>query len=290
MFESKVWSRINRQLTRLACLLLIGISSATANAQDSMLYPIDTVAAPDGTIYVADRKLPGIWQINDGTTSLYFQAEKQFGTPLNAIRCLAIDQDGHLLAGDSATFGVYRFDEAGQPTKVHDGRIGVPMGIACASDGTIFVSDSELHRIFKISPAADGAMPTAEMVATVGGPRGLCIDDEDRLWISSARDGQVKRMDPATGELTTIVEGLPFQYPAGIAFLAGNIYLVDSFADTVFRITEGSAPEAFAEGEPFVHPVGVSVRDGKLIVADSRANTIFELGDDGARTALATGN
>src|SRR5690606_2121525 len=72
------------------------------------VYPVDVVAAEDGTLYVADLRLPGIWKIIDGKAEIFVKGEATFRTPLNAIRCLALDPDGHLLAGDSATREIYR--------------------------------------------------------------------------------------------------------------------------------------------------------------------------------------
>ena len=88
-------------------------------------YPIAVATAANGDIYIADRQLPGIWRLRDGTTTVYYQAKKKFGTPLNAVRCLAIDGDGKLLAGDSATRDVYRFNAEGEePTALQ------PAGLA----------------------------------------------------------------------------------------------------------------------------------------------------------------
>src|SRR5689334_16215418 len=80
-----------------------------------MVYPLSVVADAAGNIFVADRELPGIWKVAGGALSLHFQGEKKFGTPLNAVRCLALDHEGKLLAGDSATREVYRFDAEGNP-------------------------------------------------------------------------------------------------------------------------------------------------------------------------------
>jgi hypothetical protein len=63
-----------------------------------MVYPLSVVADAAGNIFVADRELPGVWKVADGALSLHFQGEKKFGTPLNAVRCLALDHEGKLLA------------------------------------------------------------------------------------------------------------------------------------------------------------------------------------------------
>lgn len=42
--------------------------------------------------------MPGIWKFEDGQLSVYFEDSKKFRTPLNAVRCLALDSEGKLLA------------------------------------------------------------------------------------------------------------------------------------------------------------------------------------------------
>ena len=95
-----------------------------------MQYPVGAAVAEDGTVYIADRDFHGIWKFAGGKLDKYFEGSAKFRTPLNAVRCLAIDHQGKLLAGDSATRKVYRFDDAGQPVPLTKGNIGVPTAIA----------------------------------------------------------------------------------------------------------------------------------------------------------------
>ncbi|MDB5385414.1 MAG: vgb, partial [Planctomycetaceae bacterium] len=90
-------------IVRACCLNLViaifalGWLPPRVNAAD-MQYPLDIAVDAQGTIYVADRNLPGIWQIKDGKRELYFEGSKKFRTPLNAVRCLIVDGKGQLLA------------------------------------------------------------------------------------------------------------------------------------------------------------------------------------------------
>ena len=178
------------------------------HAADGMLYPLAAAVAADGTIYIADRELPGIWKFSDGKWSIYFQGSKKFRTPLNAVRCLAIDHQGKLLAGDSSTREIYRFDEANQPQPLTKGGVGIPMSLAVAKDGSIYAGDIEIQRIVKI-PAEGG---TPEIIAEVTAPRGLAIDDEGRLWVVSHGQNAVIRLSPDGKQRDVITEGRPFQF------------------------------------------------------------------------------
>ena len=118
-----------------------------------MQYPISAVAAADGTIYVADTIAPAIWKIKAGKIEKYFEGSKKYRTPMNRPCCLAIDGGGKLLVGDSATREVYRFDDAGKPTPLTKGKIGIPRAIVVMPGGDLMVTDQELHCIWKV-PAA----------------------------------------------------------------------------------------------------------------------------------------
>src|SRR5262245_8819406 len=74
----------------LASLNVLLVAKHRASAAD-MQQPLAVAVAADGTIYIADGKLPGIWKVAGGKRTIYFQADKKFRTPLNAIHCLAID-------------------------------------------------------------------------------------------------------------------------------------------------------------------------------------------------------
>ena len=236
------------------------------------LYPLSAVVAQDGAIYVADRKLPGVWKIVDSKPTIYFQASTRFGTPLNAVRCLALDHEGKLLAGDSATTTVYRFDAEGNPHPVHTGRIGIPAAIAVSKAGDIFVADLEpgRHAIRKV-PAGGGA---AAEFAKVGAPRGMTIDDQGRLYVVQHVGDLVIRLD-ADGKSESLVQGQPLKspaFPAGIVLGKDNtVYLADGYNHAVWKIPPGGEPAVMVEGEPLVHPVWLTWHGENLLVVDPRA-------------------
>lgn len=262
-------------------------------AQDgaaSLLHPIDVATTEDGVVFIADRKLPGIWKYADGKLTLFFQADKKFGTPLNAIRCLAVDSEGRLLAGDSAAFNVYRFDADAKPQALANGRIGLPMGLAVNAAGDIFVSDGELHRIVKLSqPKSEPVSP--EVVATVAAPRGLAIDGEDRLWILSGTKDPVRRI-ASDGKVEVIVAGFKLDYAGDIAARAdGSVVVSDSYADTIFRVTESGELDVVAKGAPLVHPSGIALQGDQWLVVDSQAKSVFQVDNEGKiETLISSSN
>src|SRR5436190_4070441 len=102
-------TRLCAFLMILACLLF---SSAHAG---EMQYPLAVAAGPDGAIYVADRNAHGVWKIAGGKLTPFWMGSNKFRTPLNAVRCVAVDAKGRVVAGDTATREIYRFNAEGQP-------------------------------------------------------------------------------------------------------------------------------------------------------------------------------
>lgn len=264
----------------VSCLCL----ESTAQAAEFQ-YPLAAAVTDDGTIFVADRNLPGVWKITDGQAEVYFRGSKKFRTPLNAIRCLAIDHEGHLLAGDSATRDVYRFDASGKPVPLTGGHIGIPMSIAVKSDGTLFVADLESHRIWRV--AAGGGEP--EEVVAVSATRGLALDADGRLWIlsTSSKQGQLQRLN-TDGELETILADRPFEFPHQIVVdQDGVAYVTDGYAKTVWRVAGGEKPTSVVAGEPLKNPVGLAQQGDNLIVVDPHTKTVYSLSLDGQLKAIA---
>ena len=265
-----------------ACFVSLPIPSRGADFE----YPLTARASSGGPVYVADRHLPGIWKIVDGKPEVYFQASRKFRTPLNAVRCVTLDKNGRLLAGDSSTREVYRFDKAGKPTPLTKGGIGISMGIAVDREGNLFVTDLELHRIWKV-PAAGGK--PAEF-AEVPAPRGLTIDAEDRLWVVSHGKDQLLRISPE-GKIEPIVKGRPFQFPHEVVLDAKNVaYVSDGYAKAVWKVGEAGKPEKWVSGKPFRNPVGLAWQGKSLLVVDPHAKAVFTVDPQGKVTVLAGSN
>lgn len=266
----------------LSAATALSVALPSTDAQDTpteFVYPLAVVSNSEGTVYVADRNLPGVWQIKDGQRSVYFQGSKKFRTPLNAVRCLAIDHEGKLLAGDSSTREVYRFDDDGNPQPLTDGWIGIPMAIAVAPDGTIYTADLELHRIWKM-PATGAKEP--EEFAVINSPRGLTLDPDGDLWVlsTSSKDGQIQKVSP-DGKVESFVKGHPFNLPHNIVRTNdGTFYVTDNYEHCVWKVTAAGEKEKWVVGEPLDRPVGLCRHGDGLLIADPHIKTIFQLSMD----------
>jgi DNA-binding beta-propeller fold protein YncE len=266
----------------LALFAVITLFDAAPSVAADMQYPLAVVATDDGTVFVADRKLPGIWKVTGDKTEVYFQGSKKFRTPLNAVRCVAIDKDGLLLAGDSSTREVYRFDKAGKPQPLTKGGIGIPMSIAVDADGDLFVADLETQRIWKV-PAAGGE---PQEFAVIPAPRGLAFDKQGRLWVVSHGKNQLIRFS-ADGKSEVVVKGRPFRFPHQVVLDdAGTAYVSDGYSKAIWKIADGKPPEKWVEGKPLDNPVGIALRGKDILIADPRANALFVIDAEGKLSTL----
>ena len=201
----------------------------TAARAAEMQYPMSVAAGPDGSIYVADKDAHSVWKIADGKLEAYFQGSNKFRTPLNAVWCVAVDSKGRVLAGDSATREVYRFNAERQPEPLTNGGIGIPWAMAFDGKGDILVCDLEIHQVVKFPEAGGEPVKVAEVAA----PRGIAVDAQDRIWVVDAGGkDQVLRVLP-DGTVEKVVEGRPFQMPHNIALDKDqNAYVCDNYGET----------------------------------------------------------
>jgi sugar lactone lactonase YvrE len=208
---------------------------------------------------------------------------KKFRTPLNAVRCLAIDADGKLLAGDSSTREIYRFDDAGKPQPLTKGNVGIPMTLAVTADGSILSSDIEIQRIVKI-PAAGGEPQIMTELAAV---RGMAVDRDGRVWAVCHGKDAVIRFSPDFKEREVVVSGRPFQFSHHLAFDgAGTPFVIDGYAKTLWKI-EGSEAKKVAAGEPWKNPVGLAWSESTgLIVADPHQKAVYSVNAEGKVTQI----
>jgi streptogramin lyase len=264
----------------LICAAVVAILGPVAAAPAAELqYPLAIASDSLGeTFYLADRNLPGVWKVAAGKRELFFEGSKKFRTPLNAPRCILVDAKGRVLVGDSATREVYRFDAEGKPQPLTKGGVGIPMSLAIDRQGTIFIADLETLRIYKIPD--EGGEPTE--FAVVPAPRGLTIDDEDRLWVVAG--STLLRITP-DGKSETIFAGPAFEFAHNVRLdKEGTAYVCDGYAKAIWKIGADRKPVKWVSGEPFVNPVGIAWQGANLLVADPKVKKVFAVDPAGKVT------
>jgi sugar lactone lactonase YvrE len=286
----------------VALIAPVGLLAETSQGEDWQ-YPIAVAVGRDDTIYVADRNLPGLWTLKDGNSAIFVQASKTFRTPLNAVRCVTVSSDGTLYAGDSASREVFKVDADGALTQLtapqplltqtkltddlaftpdHFGLVGIPMAIAVNRVGDVFVTDTDLQRVWRI-PA--GTRDPQEFLL-VSGPRGIAVDAEDNVWVLSLQAPQLQRVAP-DGSATPIVSALTFEFPHQVALRPdGTVMVSDGYARSIWTVSAEGKAAKWISGEPLVNPVGIAFRGENLLIVDPQANALFSAAPDGTLTKV----
>jgi sugar lactone lactonase YvrE len=204
----------------------------------------------------------------------------------------------------------------------------LPYGLAFDRDSNLYVTDSDRSIIFRITPSGvqsihaggggftgDGRIATA---AVLRGPRGMAIDPAGNLFIADTANARVRRVDAATGRISTVAgsggvyaqaqEGAPaveasIGYVLDVALDAtGNLYTADIHnyriwkIDRAGRITTfaggGEPADGFGDGGPAtsarIHPSGVSVDSrGNVLIAEGDRNRVRRVDPSGIIRTIA---
>jgi sugar lactone lactonase YvrE len=227
--------------------------------------PFGIVAAPDGTIFVADAgHSDRIRRVaRDGVVSTVASG---FRTPSG----LALAPDGTLYVADTGNHAIRRVDPDGSVSTLagdgtpgyadgptHQARFNGPIGIAVARDGRIFVSDTYNDRIRVIG--VDGT------VTTLAGSGQPGMDDG-------------------------LADSASFDTPTGLAFDARGILYVADTGNRVVRSVDMNghvSTPAWAHGDGLFRPLGLAVGPGNEIYVADEGGRITEIRSDGAIRTIA---
>jgi len=186
---------------------------------------------------------------------------------LNFPSSIAIDADGNIFIADTTNRRVRRVDaQTGIITTVAgngnrgfcgDGGPGTeacvtsPWGLAVDAEGNVFIADSDNNRIRRLDAATSIITTSAGGLALsdcpdgvpatefcLNQPRGLAFDGNGNLFITDYYHARIRRVDGATGILTTAA--LIIQSDALAADGDGNLFIADTNGSRVLRLDAAS--------------------------------------------------
>ncbi len=235
-------------------------------------YPLNVVS-DNGTLYVVDLDLPGVWQVVDGKRELFVLGSKFLRKPLNRPRCVVLHPDGGILVGDSATREVYHIaSQNAEPKPLCEGHLGIAMSLAVSPDKkTIYVGDAEKRAVFRLP--MEGGKPA--LVARVNA-RGLAFDNDGNLWAVTPDDAAIHRIDVTANTSEPVITGRPYQYPNGLVWAGDHGYVTDGYGKSIWKFTADGKTEKWFEGEPLVGPVGIAIDEKSIFVADPKKLQVFQ--------------
>ncbi|MEU0936726.1 hypothetical protein [Embleya sp. NPDC005971] len=190
--------------------------------------------------------------------------------------------------------------------------IEAPFSLTVDRDGNVYVADSSLHRVYKVSPGggiavvagngtagytADGGAATA---ARIDFPLGLAVDDAGNLYIADQTSHRVRKVG-TTGVLTT-VDNPGSRSPSDVAVDAdGNLYIAEYGTNSVTRVDAkgvvttlagGVKPGPSGDGGPATAawvpaPMGVAVDGGGNVYIAEFGGRVRKVDPSGVVTTVA---
>ena len=309
-------------------------SSGTLNGTrlTSLFYnPTGVTVDSSGNLYVSDTSNHRIRKITpDGIVSTFSGSSAGFVdgqvtvAKFNNPNGITIDSSGNLYIADRNNNRIRKIDTSGNVTTIAGSTYGFadgqgtnakfayPRGITIDSSGNLYVTDSNNHRIRKITP--DGIVSTFSgssagfadgqgTVAKFNLPVGITIDSSGNLYVSDTSNHVIRKISPS-GSVSTVAGfgtlgstdgqggSARFTNPQGVAIdNSGNLYVADTGnhkirkIDTSKNVTTiaGSGTAGFADGQgtvaKFNGPIGITIdSSGILYIGDYNNNKIRKIG------------
>ncbi|MCI9846106.1 T9SS type A sorting domain-containing protein [Flavobacterium pectinovorum] len=181
-------------------------------------------------------------------------------------------------------------------------------GICIDANNTLYVADSQNHRIRKITSegvvttlagSSDGFDDGTGTAAKFSEPGAVCVDASGNVYVADTGNHKIRKITSA-GDVTTFagsangfVNGTGtaarFSYPFGICIDASNnLYVGDMNNNKIRKITTTGVVTTFAGSSRgsadgtgtaalFYYPWGLSINNGIMYVADSSNNRIRKI-------------
>jgi uncharacterized protein (TIGR03437 family) len=199
-------------------------------------------------------------------------------------RAVATDPEGNLFLADTANGRVVRRDAlSGRITTLADG-LDAPSGIALDGAGNLYIAVGTRtgNDLFLRRDASTGVISSIAGGAGFRSLGGIAADASGNLYIADTFNNQVRKVDAATGAVTTVDTDV--EYPLGLATdAAGDLYIADAGNFRIRKLTvatgvvstlAGSGPDVYPDAQ-HGYPCSVAVDPaGNLHIADSGASRV----------------
>lgn len=201
--------------------------------------------APFGRNVVIASWMANAVQVWDPAANKQVALYTDFAVPVNAIKF-----QGNLVVAALGTGSVVQQTPAGVKTTLASG-LTVPSGLA-ATRNDLWVADQATGKVWQV--VSDGTvLPHPKLVAAgLKAPEGMAVDRGGSLLVVEAGAGRLSRIDPTTGRVTTVADGLrlgllgssgaPPTWALSNVVVArnGTLFVTGDIADVIYRLTPTS--------------------------------------------------
>ena len=235
---------------------------------------------PNGDVYVADswnhciRKIDrktGKIETVAGTGEAGFSGDGGPATraTFNYVMCITLDPTADkLYVADlkNLRIRVIDLDTGIVSTVAGNGQRGVPedgaeatkaplvdpRAVTADSQGRVYVLERGGHALRVVDPngrirtvagtGKRGFRDGPALAAEFGSPKHVCVDDQDRVLVADDLNGAVRRFDPATKSVTTVLgrghsrPKVELLHPHGVCIEQGILYVVDTGNNRILRV------------------------------------------------------
>ena len=266
------------------------------------------------------------------------------GAQLSRLWSVALDGSGNLFIADTSNYRVRRVDASTQviTTIAGGGSAGLGdggpavnaflntvFGVVVDQSGNLFIPDAADERVRRVdaktaiittvagngNPGFAGDTGPAT-TANLNFPMSVALDSASDLIIADAFNNRVRRVDAATGKISTFVgggaggDGSPatsatFVQPYGISIdSSGNIFIADTLNERIRRVDAStgnittvagtgwqgaSGDGGAATSSALFDPRGVAVDSlGKIYIGNAGNSTVREVGPSGTISSLVS--
>ncbi|MGB5319558.1 hypothetical protein [Eudoraea sp.] len=197
----------------------------------------------DGNNLIISAWFSGLVQVWDPQANMILESYAM-GVPIDVIRF-----KNDLIVSDLGLGGVVWASDNSMILPIDNATVFAPSGLA--TDGeTVWVADWGTGLVWQID--FEGNIPGTPfpIASDLMNPEGLALDLEGNLLVVETGASRLSKIDLATGEVTTIVEGLELSDPGleglpptwgfdGVAVgSTGAIYISGGGANVVYRVTQ----------------------------------------------------
>jgi outer membrane protein assembly factor BamB len=230
--------------------LLTGLLTTFGDTGDDVALlsrPQGIAANPEGDVYVGDATSGRILKYaSDGTLI------NVLDTGIGELRDIAVDSQGYLYGTDGADGVVCVIDPSGgTQSRLGEGQLSDPWGVAVDAAGRVYVSDAGHHRILVLEVPSEVPPPAATPSAAASATATLVPAEGSSPWPMYGGDPQHTGRSVAQGPTSpslkwTFRAGLLAESPAMAAdgtlyfgSLDGNLYAVNADGTEIWRSAVG---------------------------------------------------